>query len=148
MISPDNPFETEYAREFISELVSDTSSDSVFWTNEAVFECMLPDAYYDEDGGYDEEVCYEVWAAACLYDSMLNGTDYSSCCRDYKDSFTAAVKRLEKDVSKKKFLSKKPVYDLSKLLQNAVDALDVVIGIGADSELAERMKRWGVTDKF
>ena len=67
---------------------------------------------------------------------------------DYKDSLTAAVKRLEKDISKKKFLSKKPVYDLSKILQNAVDALDVVMGINADSELAERMKRWGVTDKF
>lgn len=148
MISPDNPFETEYAREFISEIASDKSSDTVFWTNEIAFECLLPGAEDEEYGGYDEEVCYEAWAAACLYDSMLNGTDYSRFCMDYKDSLTAAVKRLEKDISKKKFLSKKPVYDLSKILQNAVDALDVVMGINADSELAERMKRWGVTGKF
>lgn len=148
MISPDNPFETEYAREFISEIASDKSSDTVFWTNEIAFECLLPSAEDEEYGGYDEEVCYEAWAAACLYDSMLNGTDYSRFCMDYKDSLTAAVKRLEKDISKKKFLSKKPVYDLSKILQNAVDTLDVVMGINADSELAERMKRWGVTDKF
>lgn len=148
MISPDNPFETEYAREFISEIASDKSSDTVFWTNEIAFECLLPGAEDEEYGGCDEEVCYEAWASACLYDSMLNGTDYSRFCMDYKDSLTAAVKRLEKDISKKKFLSKKPVYDLSKILQNAVDALDVVMGINADSELAERMKRWGVTDKF
>lgn len=148
MISPDDPFETEYARELISELVSDKSSDAVFWTNEVAFDCLLPNDEDDEEGGYDEEVCYEAWAAACLYDAMLNGTAYSHLCRGYEEVFENAVKRLEKDISKKKFLSKKPVYDLSKILQNAVDALDVVMGIAADSELAERMKRWGVAERF
>lgn len=147
MISPDNPFETEYARDLISEIASDKSSDSVFWTNEIAFECMLNDDE-DEYGGYDEEVCCEAWAAACLYDAMLNGTDYSAYCKGYEDSLAAAVKRLEKDTSKKKFLSKKPVYDLSRLLQNAVDALDVVMGMSADSELAEKMKRQGAADRF
>lgn len=148
MTDPTNPFETEYAREFISEIVSDRSSDSVFWTNEVAFDCMLPSADDDEDGGYDEEVCYEAWAAACLYDAMLNGTDYSAFCRGYEDNLSAAVKRLEKDTSKKKFLSKKPVYNISELLQNAIDALDVVMGMSADSELAEIMKRCGITDRF
>ncbi|MDE6599868.1 MAG: hypothetical protein K2K34_07315 [Oscillospiraceae bacterium] len=148
MIDPTNPFETEYARELISEIASDRSSDSVFWTNEVAFDCMLPSTDDDEDGGYDEEVCYEAWAAACLYDTMLNGTEYSHLCRGYEEIFENAVKRLEKDTAKKKFLSKKPVYDISELLQNAIDALDVVMGMSADSELAERMKRWGVTDKF
>lgn len=148
MTDPTNPFETEYARELISEIASDRSSDSVFWTNEVAFDCLISDYGYDEDGGYEEEVCYEAWAAACLYDAMLNGTDYSAFCRGYEDSLSAAVKRLEKDTAKKKFLSKKPVYDISKLLQNAVDALDVVMGMSADSELAEIMKRCGVADKF
>lgn len=148
MTGPTNPFETEYAREFISEIASDKSSDSVFWTNEIAFDCLISDYGDDEDGGYDEEVCYEAWAAACLYDAMLNGTDYSAFCGGYEDSLSAAVKRLEKDTAKKKFLSKKPVYDLSKLLQNAIDALDVVMGMSADSELAEIMKRQGVTDRF
>ncbi|MDE6745034.1 MAG: hypothetical protein K2J72_00195 [Oscillospiraceae bacterium] len=148
MTDPTNPFDTEYARELISEIASDRSSDSVFWTNEAAFECVLYNADDDEEECYEEEVCYEVWAAACLYDAMLNGTDYSAFCRGYEDSFSAAVKRLEKDTAKKKFLSKKPVYDISELLQNAIDALDVVMGMSADSELAERMKRRGVTDRF
>lgn len=148
MIDTTNPFETEYARELISEIASDKSSDSVFRTNEIAFDCLISDYGDDEDGGYEEEVCYEAWAAACLYDAMLNGTDYSAFCRGYEDSLSAAVKRLEKDTAKKKFLSKKPVYDISELLQNAVDALDVVMGMSADSELAERMKQCGVTDKF
>lgn len=151
MTDPTNPFETEYARNFIAELVSDKFSDSVFYTNEVAFDCLLFDVGDIEDSeedGYDEEVCCEAWAAACLYDSVLNGTAYSHLCRGYEETFENAVKRLEKDTAKKKFLSKKPVYDISKILQNAVDALDVVIGMSADSELAERMKRQDVSEKF
>lgn len=143
-----NPFETEYARELISELVSDKFSDSVFWTNEVAFDCLLSGAEDNEEGGYEEEVCYEGWAAACLYDSMLNGTPYSYLCRGYEEVFENAVKRLEKDIFKKKFLSQKPVHDLSKILQNAVDALDVIMGINSDSELAEKMKAAGLSKEF
>ncbi|MDE5859006.1 MAG: hypothetical protein K2H23_01220, partial [Oscillospiraceae bacterium] len=92
--------------------------------------------------------CYEAWAAACLYDNMLNGTEYSYLCKGYEEIFDSAVKRLEKDISKKKFLIKKPVYDLSEILQNAVDALDVVMGINDDSELAEKMKAAGFSKEF
>lgn len=151
MISPDNPFETEYAKKLIEDTANaDDMTNSVWYTNEICFETAIADASDEDenDDGIDDEFCYEIWAAACLYDSMLNGTDYSRFCMGYEDSLTAAVKRLEKDISKKKFLSKKPVYDLSRILQNAVDALDAVIGISADSELAERMKRQGVADKF
>lgn len=148
MTDPTNPFETEYAQNFIAELVSDKFSDSVFYTNEVAFDCLLFDPEDIEEDGYDEEVCYEAWAAACLYDSMLNGTPYSHLCRGYEEAFENSVKRLEKDISKKKFLSKKPVYDLSKILQNAVDALDVIMGINSDSELAEKMKAAGLAEEF
>lgn len=147
MTDPTNPFETEYARELISEIASNKYSDSVFWTNEIAFECVLTNDD-DDGGGYDDECCYEVWASACLYDSMLNGTPYSYLCRGYEEVFENAVKRLEKDIFKKKFLSQKPVHDLSKILQNAVDALDVIMGINSDSELAEKMKASGLSKEF
>ena len=41
MTDPTNPFETEYAQNFIAELVSDKFSDSVFYTNEVAFDCLL-----------------------------------------------------------------------------------------------------------
>ena len=40
------------------------------------------------------------------------------------------------------------MYDLSKILQNAVDALDVIMGINSDSELAEKMKAAGLAEEF
>lgn len=142
-----DPFETKYAKKLIEDTANaDDMTNSVWYTNKICFETALPNASDEDD--IDEEFCYEIWASACLYDNMLNGTAYSHLCRGYEEVFENAVKQLEKDISKKKFLSKKPVYDLSEILQNAVDALDAVMGINSDSELAENMKAAGLTKEF
>lgn len=144
-----NPFETKYAEKLIKNVANtDDTANSIFYTDKICFECAVPWTDDEDKGGFEEEFCYEIWASACLYDNMLNGTEYSYLCRGYEEFFDNAVKRLEKDLAKKKFLSKKPVYDLSEILQNAVDALDAVMGITDVSELAEKMKAAGLNKEF
>lgn len=140
-----DPFESKYSEEFLECAVK--AEDSVYYTNNRIFECAVY-GEDDEDDVYEEKYCYEIWAAACLYDSMLNGTPYSHLCIGYEKAFDNALEKLKKDISKKKFLSKKPVYDISSILQNAVDALDVVNGTAFASELAEKMKADGLSEKF
>lgn len=143
------PFETKYAETLVRDAANtDNITDSVWCTDKICFECTLPYANHEEDGAFEEEFCYEIWASACLYDNMLNGTEYAYLCIGYEEIFDNAVKRLKTDISKKKFLSRKPVYDLSKILQNAVYALNVIMGINADSELAESMKAAGLSKEF
>lgn len=100
------------------------------------------------DRSVDAEIGCEIWADACLLDDALNGMDYSSECIGYADEYRKALEMLKQDISKKKFLSKKPVYNLSVVLQNGIDALDCVLGINYDSELAEEMKQKGSYSEF
>lgn len=159
------PFASEFAKKHILELLElskDLDLDIAKCTNKSDFQSILPwcsDEKKDredfpdlsdeqiqelmDDESVDAECGYEVWVSACLYDAILNGTDYAPYCSGYAEEYQKAVEALRKSLAKKKFLSKKPVHDLPEILQNAIDALDYVLGVGNDSELAEEMSKSG-----
>lgn len=106
----------------------------------------IEEALHDND--IDSEIGCEIWASAYLLDDVLNSNDYSADCIGYSDEYRKVTEMLRQDISKKKFLSKKPFYNLPEILQNAIDALDYVLGINCDSELAEEMKKNGAYEKW
>lgn len=161
------PFASEAAKEHISELV-ECFMCPLEYINKFEFEIVVKEAtekdianmrktmkkfsaLSDEeieeaihDNGVDSDIGYEIWAGACLLDDVLNGTDYSADCIGYSDEYRKVTEMLMQDISKKKFLSKKPFYNLPEILQNAIDALDYVLGINCDSKLAEEMCEKGI----
>lgn len=159
------PFDSEFAKHHILELPTGSGSwDIAECTNKMDFEKLLPWCRDEEDDSdfppeeeesldefafVDEVSGYEVWASACLYDAVVNGTDYASYCTGYEDEYRKAVEALRKALAKKKFLSRIPVHDLSEILQNAVDALDCVLDNADDnSELAGKMQKNGQYKAF
>ena len=100
------------------------------------------------DKSVDIESASEIWAAACLLDNVLNGRDYSSECIGYADEYLAVLEILKQDIAKKKLFSGKSKYNLSVVLQNGIDALDYVLGIDSESELADEMRTKGCYSEF
>ncbi len=100
------------------------------------------------DKSVDIESATEIWAAACMLDNSLNDNDYSSECIGYGDEYLTAVEMLKQDIAKKKFFSSKPKYNLSVALQNCIDALDCILGIEFESELADEMRTKGCYSDF
>lgn len=158
------PFDSEFAKHHILELPTGSGSwDIAECTNKMDFEKLLPWCRDEEDSDFSpvEEEClheygfvdeisgYEVWASACLYDAVVNGTDYALYCTGYAEEYQKAVEALRKALAKKKFLSRIPVHDLPEILQNAVDALDCVLdNVAGESELAGKMQENGNYEVF
>lgn len=164
------PFENDYAIEFIKN-IADNLAGAVLLTNEMLLSCIFneyhkaeenfmhkqlkKDSYSDEeiedilnDDSVDSETGYEAWTSACLYDAIMNNTDYSRYCTSYEEVYNKAVEMLKKDLFRKKFLSKKPVHNISEILQNTVEALDYVLGINNDSEIADKMRSRGIFEEW
>lgn len=134
------PFENEWVREHIEGIAKD-SKDSALLNN------FIFGYEWFEDEKIALNMCYEVWTAALLYDTIFNNIDYSVYCTGYGNTYTKAVENLKKDLSRKKFLSFKPRYNISEILQNAIDALDE-IWMSDNSELAEEMKKNGIFEDW
>ncbi|MDE6774964.1 MAG: hypothetical protein K2J37_01455 [Ruminococcus sp.] len=135
------PFENEWVREHIEGVAKDSKDSAKL--NNFIF-------------GYEwfeEEIIalnmgYEAWTAALLYDTVFNDIDYSLYCTGYEELYSRAVENLKKDLSRKKLLSFKPLYNIPEILQNAVDTIDSVLGIVNESELAEEMQKKGIFEKW
>ncbi len=147
-----DPFDNVYAAEFIGSVTAlpggsekEIAKSAVELTNKIVFRSAIE---AEETETLEEEVCAEVWVSACLYDAALNGTDYRPFCRDYEEGYTAAVRAVKGGITLKKLFGKKPLFDAAEILQNAVDALDCIIGVTCRSELLENMKRNGKAKEF
>lgn len=135
------PFENEWVREHI-EGISKASRDSVLLNN-----FTFGYEWFEEET-ISLDMGYEIWTAALFYDTIFNNIDYSVYCTGYEEVYNKAVENLKKDLSRKKFMSFKPRYNISEILQNAVDTLDSALGICNESELAEEMKKNGVFEKW
>lgn len=134
------PFDSEWVREHIEGIAKD-SKDSVLLNNFSFgYEWF-------EDETISLNMGYEIWASALLYDTVFNDIDYSVYCKDYYEVYNKAVENLKKDLSRKKFMSFKPRYDIPQILRNAVDALDK-IWLSDNSELAEKMRNDGVFEQW
>ncbi len=96
----------------------------------------------NEEGGLGEDMGYEIWAGACLFDHILNGTDYGFEQYHYAEELKKLAARLEQEVSRTHFLSRRPVYPLQRILGDAVAALSLIMDAG-DSELADIMYQSG-----
>lgn len=134
------PFENEWVREHIEGIAKD-SKDSVLLNN-----FTFGYEWFEEET-IALNMGYEIWTAGLLYDSVFNDIDYSVYCTGYEELYNRAVENLKKDLSRKKFLSFKPRYNIPEILQNAVDALDEV-WLSDNSELAEEMRKNGVFDNW
>ena len=165
------PFRSEFAETYIAEML--VSIDPKLWdlasyTHEMSFKIALPweDDEILEAGEQQPplelDICYEIWTAACLYDAVLNHTDYGDDCLRYRENYIKAVVNLEESLqkTKRKWFKKVPVYNLSQILQDAVDALDYILmsDIELDepdgdfdyelSELSEEMRKAGKFREF
>lgn len=135
------PFDSEWSREHIEDI-------ALFFKDAVYLNSFYSEYVQTEDDLIILDTGYEIWTAALLYDSVFNGIDYSIYCKGYYDIYIKAVENLKKDLSRKKFLSFKPLYNIPEILRNAVDALDYVLGIENTSELAEEMRKDGVYDEW
>ncbi len=147
-----DPFDNVYAAEFIGSVTAlpggsekEIAKSAIELTNKIVFRSAIE---AEETETLEEEVCAEVWISACLYDAVLNGTDYAPLCTGYEGELSAAVKAIRDGISLKTFFGKKPMFNLSEILQNGVEALDGIIGVYCRSELLEDMKRNGKAKEF
>lgn len=147
-----NPFDNVYAAEFIGSVTAlpegskkKIAKSAVELTNEIVFRSAIE---AEETETLEKEICAEVWISACLYDAVLNGTDYASLCTGYEEELSAAVKAIRDGISMKTFFGKKPMFNLSEILQNGVEALDGIIGVYCRSELLDEAERRGTAKEF
>lgn len=130
----------------------------------------------DDSEELDEEWGIQLWTNALLFDDALNGTDYSRYCYAYSASFIETLGEMEylkkywknhlfgaeayrqhyqqaretlrKELGRKKYFTKKPVHNLSEILEHAVDALNQLLGIDGESEVLEQMKTLGKEEEF
>ncbi|MDE5853594.1 MAG: hypothetical protein K2H19_00830 [Ruminococcus sp.] len=137
------PFEYEWAFENIEEIAE--SSDDAVWLINFSFESVWHEC---ENDFIVLDTGYEVWTSACLCDAVMNNTDYSKYCSGYEKIYIKAVEILKQDLFRKKFLTKKPIHNISEILQSAIDALDYVLGIVNESELADEMQNRGIFEEW
>jgi len=163
------PFRSEYAEKFISEMLAliPGTYDAVSYTHEQSFKIALPweDDFLqpgENQPPLELDICYEIWAAACLYDAVLNHTDYANDCFHYRDNYLKVLINIEESLkkTKNKWFKKIPVYNLSRILQDAIDALDYVLSTDIEldepdgdfdyelSELGEVMRKEGKYQEF
>lgn len=143
----------QYLYEIYFRIVADELSDSERKSLEKTF--RAENQYSEEeiqelvdDKSVDYETAYQCWAAACLLDAAFSGTDYSGDCIGYADKYNDAVRSIADASKKRKFLTRKPVHDILKIVNTATDSLDYVLGIPADSELADEMRENGRYEQF
>ena len=87
-----------------------------------------------------EEKCINAWVSVCLLDAALNGTDYSDEESGCEAAYRDAVKALHTALSKKRFLSTKPVYDIEAIKAAAFDQL-VNLDDEEHTELAKKISQ-------
>ncbi len=166
------PFDSSHTRCFMTGLVSDLSMPlteyllSVFEAAQGIMDadeleqftkrlghapfpdCDMLHLAEEEDYPLSTVTCYMVWAAGCLLEQVFCGADWSGECRGYADEYLKAADMLRAESEKRRFLSRKPVYDTVRIIQECIDALDYVTGIETNSGLAADMISKGCGEEF
>lgn len=95
---------------------------------------------------------YEVWTYACLCDDILNSHDYSAYCsyegEIYSNIYISVRELIKHELERKKFFSKKSVYNIPEILQNIIDCLNYIMSVDCQSELVRYMKSKNVEEEF
>lgn len=107
---------------------------------------------FKEDNAVEIDDAYEIWTYACIYDDILNNYDYSVYCsyeeEIYSDRYILVRELMKHELERKKFFSKKSVYNISEILQNIIDCLDYIIGVDCQSELMKYMESKNTQKEF
>lgn len=140
------PFDTKYGQAAVAELTENSALMGVVANIRIYFDS--DDLPYEISDTIDTETAVETWTAVCLLDDAVNDTGYASQCIGYAEQYAALLEMLKAELSKKKFLTRKPVHDLSALLHDAAAALDDLNGRNCNSELSDEMKAQGREQDF
>ena len=97
------------------------------------------DAYDPLTDGVDLEACYDIWVCAAMVAAAFCDGDDSLDFADCADLCEKVRAALQKKLTKKRFFTKKPIYDLAALRRNAAEALTYITGERCASEAAESM---------
>ncbi len=113
---------------------------------------FLNNMLFKEDNVVEIDDSYEIWTYACIYDDILNNYDYSVYCsyeeEIYSDRYILVRELMKHELERKKFFSKKSVYNISEILQNIIDCLDYAIGVDCQSELMKYMESKNTQKEF
>lgn len=135
------PFDTKYGQAAVAELTENSAfMDAVNNIRIYVEPPSDDELAFQQDDVVDTEYGSELWTAVCLLDDAVNSTGYARQCIGYAEQYSALLESLKTELSKKKFLTRKPVHDLPALLRDAADALDEINGKNCPSELLDEMK--------
>ncbi|MDE5946391.1 MAG: hypothetical protein K2G63_03645 [Oscillospiraceae bacterium] len=138
-----NPFDNNNYQVLLTlKLIKDMYKDFPVDATKKYLKYFLDNMLKDTIVKYDES--YIIWAFSCIYDNILNHYDYSSYClyngESYSSEYISICESIKKGLERKKFFTKKPVYNLSKIIQDIIDSLDFVIGVVYHSEIMEIME--------
>ena len=140
------PFASNFGRQHTLEMTED-GVNPVFFTHDLCFLVAI-EVNAENDDGLDNEIATQIWASACYYDALLCGVDYSAYCKGYENEYLTIVEKLGFELSRKKLLSKKPYYDIGVILHDAIDALDIILGVDCECELADDMRTKGIFNEW
>lgn len=136
-----------------------TSIEIISGVDGKIAVCMIQDFLsrfeknmFKEDNVVEIDDAYEIWTYACIYDDILNNYDYSVYCsyeeEIYSDRYISVRELIKHELERKKFFSKKSVYNIPEILQDMIDCLDYIIGVDCQSELMKYMESKNIQKEF
>lgn len=133
------------------EIISNSDGKIAVWIIQDFLNRFFENVF-KEDDVIEVDDSYEVWTYACLFDDILNNHDYSACCsyeeEIYSDIYISVRELVKHELERKKFFSKKSVYNIPEILQNIIDCLDYIMGIDCQSELMQYMESENTKEEF
>lgn len=90
---------------------------------EQYFEKAVNQQYLSPQNRAGSDFAGAVWMYACLIDAAVNDKDHNAAKFFLDKEWDAAVKWMKNELKKKKFLSGKPVYNVSKICVDAAASL-------------------------
>lgn len=147
-----NPFDNNNYQVLLTlELIKDIYKDFPIDATKKYLKYFLNNMF-EEDAVVKYDESYIIWAFACIYDNILNNYDYSSYClyngESYSFEYISVFESIRKGLERKKIFTKKPVYNLSKIIQDIIDSLDYIIGVYCHSEIMEIMEQKNSEEEF
>ena len=146
-----NLFDLELVREYVTnELQLYVNNKSLVVTMEGVFSKAAQQQYVTPENRADGKFAASVWVLVTLLDAAIGGKSYPAEKYGIDMEWESAVRFLKFELKKRKFLSGQPVYDLPKIGNEALDALQCLDANSCGAELVKivREKDGSMTDLF
>ena len=134
----------------MNELPLYVSNKNLVVTMEGVFSKAGQQQYMTPENRADGRFAASVWTLVTLLDAVIGNKTYPAEKYGLDKEWDTAVRFLKFELKKKKFLSGQPVYDLPKLGNEALAALQCLDANSCGAELVKivREKDGSMTDLF